>query len=62
MNIKPLLLVVLASVSAAVWAADVPKIDDKRIDIIVEQYEATGGKVPPEQMPNARKQILLELQ
>ena len=63
MNIKSLLLFAWLGVSAAVWAADAPKIDDKRVDIIVQQYEeSTGGKISPEQAANARKQILLDLQ
>lgn len=61
MKIKSLFFV-LACVSAVSWAADAPKIDDKRIDVVIQQYETTGGKVTSEQKAEMRKQILQELQ
>ena len=62
MKIKPLLFV-LASVSAfATWAAELPKIDEQRINLVIEQYEATGGKVADEQKDEVRRQVLQELQ
>ncbi|MBR7002390.1 MAG: peptidyl-prolyl cis-trans isomerase [Neisseriaceae bacterium] len=62
MNIKPLLFVLASATALAVYAADAPKIDDARVNLVIEQYEATGGKADPEQLPEIRKQITQELQ
>ena len=62
MKIKPLLFVLASATALAAWAADAPKIDEKRIDIVVEQYQATGGQVPPEQKDAIRSQIRQDIQ
>ena len=62
MNTKPLLFVLASAMALAVYAADAPKIDEKRIDLVIEQYEATGGTVAPEQKAEIQKQILRDMQ
>ena len=62
MNIKPLLFVLASAAALAVYAADAPKIDEKRVHLVLEQYETTGGKIAPEQKAEVQKQVLQELQ
>lgn len=62
MKIKPLLFVLASATALAAYAADAPKIDDARVNLVIEQYEATGGKVTTEQKAEVQKQVLQELQ
>ena len=62
MKIKPLLFVLASAAALAAYAADAPKIDEARVNLVIEQYESTGGKVAPEQKAEVHKQILQELQ
>ena len=62
MKIKPLLFVLASAAALAAYAADAPKIDEARVNLVIEQYESTGGKVAPEQKTEVHKQILQELQ
>lgn len=62
MKIKPLLFVLASATALAAYATDAPKIDDARVNLVIEQYEATGGKVAPEQKAEVQKQVLQELQ